>query len=42
MIDFYGGHGAYAPGLKRVRAYAIEATPVNILDWRAPLAFRCR
>jgi pimeloyl-ACP methyl ester carboxylesterase len=33
MIDFYGGEGTYASWPERVRAYAIETTPVNMLDW---------
>jgi pimeloyl-ACP methyl ester carboxylesterase len=33
MIDFYGGVGTFAGWPPRVRAYAIETTAVNILDW---------
>jgi pimeloyl-ACP methyl ester carboxylesterase len=33
MIDFYGGAGTFASWPPRVRAYAVETTPVNILDW---------
>ena len=33
MIDFYGGAGTWAAWPDRVRAYAIETTPVNMLDW---------
>lgn len=33
MIDFYGGEGTYASWPERVRAYAVETTPVNMLDW---------
>jgi pimeloyl-ACP methyl ester carboxylesterase len=33
MIDFYGGEGTYASWPERVRAYAVESTPVNVLDW---------
>jgi pimeloyl-ACP methyl ester carboxylesterase len=33
MIDFYGGEGTYASWPERVRAYAVETTPVNIRDW---------
>jgi len=33
MIDFYGGAGTYAAWPERVRAYAVETTPVNMLDW---------
>jgi pimeloyl-ACP methyl ester carboxylesterase len=33
MIDFYGGEGTYASWPERVRAYAVESTPVNMRDW---------
>jgi pimeloyl-ACP methyl ester carboxylesterase len=33
MIDFYGGAGTFASWPQRVRDYAVETTPVNILDW---------
>ena len=33
MIDFYGGAGTYASWPERVRGYAVETTPVNMLDW---------
>jgi pimeloyl-ACP methyl ester carboxylesterase len=33
MIDFYGGAGTFASWPSRVRAYAAQTTPVNILDW---------
>lgn len=33
MIDFYGGEGTYASWPEKVRAYAVETTPVNMLDW---------
>jgi pimeloyl-ACP methyl ester carboxylesterase len=33
MIDFYGGEGTFASWPERVRAYAVETTPVNMLDW---------
>jgi pimeloyl-ACP methyl ester carboxylesterase len=33
MIDFYGGAGTFASWPPRLRGYAIETTPVNILDW---------
>lgn len=39
MIDFYGGVGTYASWPERVRAYAVETTPVNILDWASAFAF---
>ena len=39
MIDFYGGAGTYASWPLRVRAYAIETTPVNILDWASAYGF---
>jgi len=39
MIDFYGGAGTFAGWPQRVRDYAIETTPVNILDWRTAYDF---
>jgi pimeloyl-ACP methyl ester carboxylesterase len=39
MIDFYGGPGTYASWPARVRAYAIETTLVNILDWASAYGF---
>ena len=39
MIDFYGGVGTFASWPPRVRAYAIETTPVNILDWSTAYGF---
>jgi pimeloyl-ACP methyl ester carboxylesterase len=39
MIDFYGGSGTYASWPPRVRAYAVETTPVNILDWASAFGF---
>ena len=39
MIDFYGGVGTYASWPPRVRAYAVETTPVNILDWASAYDF---
>src|SRR5215469_9031542 len=39
MIDFYGGAGTYAAWPPRVRAYAIETTPVNIRDWANAYGF---
>lgn len=39
MIDFYGGAGTFASWPPRVRAYAIETTPVNILDWASGYGF---
>ena len=39
MIDFYGGVGTFASWSARVRAYAIETTPVNILDWASAYGF---
>ena len=35
MIDFYGGAGTYASWPQRVRAYAIDTTHVNIIDWES-------
>jgi pimeloyl-ACP methyl ester carboxylesterase len=39
MIDFYGGAGTYASWPPRVRAYAVETTAVNILDWATAYGF---
>jgi len=39
MIDFYGGAGTYAAWPPRVRAYAMETTPVNIRDWASAYGF---
>ena len=39
MIDFYGGAGTFASWPARVRDYAIETTPVNILDWASAYGF---
>jgi pimeloyl-ACP methyl ester carboxylesterase len=39
MIDFYGGAGTYASWPPRVRAHAVETTPVNILDWASAYGF---
>ncbi len=39
MIDFYGGRGTYASWPPRVRAYAVDTTPVNILDWASAYGF---
>jgi pimeloyl-ACP methyl ester carboxylesterase len=39
MIDFYGGAGTFAGWPQRVRDYAIEVTPVNILDWSSAYGF---
>src|SRR5262249_42013167 len=33
MIDFYGGSGTFASWPARVRAYAVETTATNIMDW---------
>jgi pimeloyl-ACP methyl ester carboxylesterase len=42
MIDFYGGAGTFASWPPRVRAYAVETTAVNILDWASAYASRLR
>ncbi len=34
MIDFFGGPGTFAGWPERVRKYAVQTTPVNLLDWR--------
>lgn len=39
MIDFYGGAGTFASFPPPVRAYAVETTPVNILDWASAYGF---
>ena len=39
MIDFYGGAGAFDSWPPRVRAYAEQTTPVNILDWTSAYGF---
>ncbi|MGD9881171.1 MAG: alpha/beta fold hydrolase [Reyranella sp.] len=39
MIDFYGGAGTFASWPPRVRAYAVETTLVNILDWASAYGF---
>lgn len=39
MIDFYGGDGTFASWPDRVRAYAIQTTAVNILDWATAFNF---
>lgn len=39
MIDFYGGAGTFASWPPRARAYAVETTPVNILDWACGFGF---
>ena len=40
MIDFYGGAGTFATWPQRVRDYAIETTPANLLDWESAYGFR--
>jgi pimeloyl-ACP methyl ester carboxylesterase len=40
MIDFYGGPGTFASWPERVRDYAVETTPVNILDWADAYGFQ--
>ena len=39
MIDFYGGPGTFASWPRRVRAYAMETTAVNIRDWASAFGF---
>jgi pimeloyl-ACP methyl ester carboxylesterase len=39
MIDFYGGAGTFASWPPRACAYAVEMTPVNILDWASAYGF---
>jgi pimeloyl-ACP methyl ester carboxylesterase len=40
MVDFYGGTGAFAGWPQRVRDYAVETTPANLLDWICAYGFR--
>jgi len=39
MIDFYGGAGTFSGWPQRLRDYAIETTPVNLLDWASAYGF---
>ena len=39
MIDFYGGPGTFASWPQRVRDYASQTTPVNLLDWTSAYGF---
>ena len=39
MIDFYGGVGTFASWPQRVRDYASQTTPVNLLDWTSAYGF---
>ena len=39
MIDFYGGAGTFASWPPRVRDYAIDTTPINLLDWAGAYGF---
>lgn len=39
MIDFYGGEGTFASWPQRVRDYAVQTTPVNLLDWASAYGF---
>jgi pimeloyl-ACP methyl ester carboxylesterase len=39
MIDFYGGAGTFASWPLNVRAYALETTAVNMLDWASAYGF---
>lgn len=40
MIDFYGGEGTFASWPQRVRDYAMQTTPANLLDWESAYGFR--
>jgi pimeloyl-ACP methyl ester carboxylesterase len=42
MIDFYGGAGTFASWPPRVRAYAVETTPSNVLDWASAYGYPLR
>jgi pimeloyl-ACP methyl ester carboxylesterase len=39
MIDFYGGAGTFSGWPQRLRDYAVETTPVNLLDWASAYGF---
>jgi pimeloyl-ACP methyl ester carboxylesterase len=39
MIDFYGGTGTFSSWPPRVREYAAQTTPVNLLDWASAYDF---
>jgi pimeloyl-ACP methyl ester carboxylesterase len=39
MIDFYGGADTFSNWPQRLRDYAIETTPVNLLDWASAYGF---
>lgn len=39
MIDFYGGAGTFASWPLNVRAYALQTTAVNLLDWASAYGF---
>ena len=39
MIDFFGGAGTFATWPERVRRFACQTTPVNILDWETAYRF---
>jgi pimeloyl-ACP methyl ester carboxylesterase len=39
MIDFYGGVGTFAGWPPRVRDYASQTTPANLLDWATAYGF---
>ncbi|MDP2333556.1 MAG: alpha/beta hydrolase [Reyranella sp.] len=39
MIDFYGGEGTFAGWPQRVRDYASQTTPANLLDWSTAYGF---
>ena len=39
MIDFYGGPGTFADWPQRVRDYASQNTPANLLDWASAYGF---
>jgi pimeloyl-ACP methyl ester carboxylesterase len=39
MIDFYGGAGTFAGWPPQVRAYAVETTRVNLVDWASVFGF---
>ncbi len=40
VIDFWTGEGTFASLPPKMREYAVQTTPANILDWPAMFAFR--
>lgn len=40
VIDFWTGEGSFAALPPKMRDYAVQTTPANVLDWPAMFAFR--